>query len=309
MYSYQSFVKLLNEINLTPNKDYGQNFLIDRSICETFANSVQLDPETDIVLEIGPGLGQVTQFLADKCQQLYVIEIDKTCARFVEKKYSPLYSTVRLSGKKAIQLGEIPASAHLVIVEGDALAVPFPAATKIVSSVPYSICYKLMLKIINTWRYESAHLIIQKEFADHVLAETGTPGYTAMAAFAGFYLQGECVLEIPNEAFFPAPDVQSLIVNLRPKPTLAPNAAEITYRKKFFAFLECLFPQPTWSLDKVVKSLLAKTPKIAAQFPHLAESTADSGMKDVAIRKIPPEELFNIMMSSVHYGGGLTPEI
>ncbi|HMF33740.1 MAG TPA: rRNA adenine dimethyltransferase family protein [Candidatus Lokiarchaeia archaeon] len=301
MYSKHSLVQLLNELNFNPNKDYGQNFLIDRSICETFAQSATLDPDKDAVLEIGPGFGQVTEFLIEHCQQLYVIELDKTCARFLEKKYAHQYSTARMSGKKAIQLGDIPASAHLAIVEGDALAVPFPHATKIVSSVPYSICYKLMLKIINTWNYESVHLILQKEFVDHILAETGQPGYTVMAAFAGYYLLGERLLEIPTESFYPEPDVQSLIVKFTPKPTIAINTTEAAYREKYLVFLEGLFPYITWSFTRAAKTFQEKKPKIAANFQHLTQAVERSEYKDTWIRNIPPEGLFRIMVESLHY--------
>ena len=176
------------------------------------------------MLEIGPGLGQVTEFLVDQCEQLYLIELESVCARFLEKKLSARYPTTRITGRKAIQLGEIPATTRIVIVEGDTLTIPFPKVTKVVSSVPYSICYELMLKFINTWQYQSIHLILQKEFIDHVLADVGENGYTVMAAFAGFYLNGERVLDIPNDAFFPEPDVQSLITKYTPKDTLSADA-------------------------------------------------------------------------------------
>lgn len=301
VYSKHALVQLLNNLDLIPNKNYGQNFLIDRTLCETFAQSATLDPDKDIVLEIGPGLGQVTEFLIDQCQQLYVIEIDKTCARFLEKKYRPKYPTARISGRRTIQLGECPATAHLMIVEGDALAVPFPPATKIVSSVPYSICYKLLLKIIKMWHFESAHLILQQEFINHILAETGNRGYTVMSVFAGLYLHGERILAIPNEAFFPIPDVKSLIVKFTPKPTIAPNATEVAYREKFLAFLEGLFPYITWPLKRAAKIFQEKKPKIAMNFQHLTRTVERSEYKDTWIRNIPPEGLFRIMVESLHY--------
>ena len=68
----------------------------------------------------------MTEFLVDQCEQLYLIELESVCARFLEKKLSARYPTTRITGRKAIQLGEIPATTRIVIVEGDTLTIPFP---------------------------------------------------------------------------------------------------------------------------------------------------------------------------------------
>jgi len=83
----------------------------------------------------------VTEFLVDQCQQLYIIELESACARYLEKKFSPKYPTTRITGRKAIQLGEIPATTRIVIVEGDAIAVPFRKSPKWyqVCPIPYAM--------------------------------------------------------------------------------------------------------------------------------------------------------------------------
>ncbi len=134
-----------------------------------------------------------------------------------------------------------------------------------------------------------------------MLADVGENGYTVMAAFVGFYLNGERVLDIPNDAFFPEPDVQSLITKYTPKDTLSADAPERPYREKYLAFLRGIFPYVTWPLKRAVQTFQEKKSKIALDYPHLIRAVDRSEYAETWVRNIPSTALFQIMLDNFHY--------
>jgi len=301
-FTKQTLVRKLEELGYSPSKSFGQNYLIDPTIPKRFVEDAHLDPTKDIVLEIGPGLGSVTDYILEGAKQCISIEQDKRCARFLEEHYKAKYPTKRFTQGAFCQLKSIPTEFKFIIVEGDAMVVPFPKATKLISSVPYSICYELMLKIIQNWTYESVHLILQKEFVDHVIATEGTPGYTVMAAFAGMYTKGERVFDIPNDAFFPEPDVQSLVSHYYPKSTLDPNTLERKDMVKYLAFLRGIFAfESTFKLQRAVKEWQERKNSTAIQFQHLSSMIKKSPYANEQIRMLSTQILFDCMQKSLHY--------
>jgi 16S rRNA (adenine1518-N6/adenine1519-N6)-dimethyltransferase len=174
----------------------GQHFLNDCAILGRIASYAELKA-SDVVLEIGPGTGFLTEFLAPKAKQVYAIEVDPDLA----------------TGLTADLKGRFP---NVDIVRGDALKVDLPAYNKIVSNLPYQISTKITLRLLPR-PFDLAVLMYQKEFAVKMMAGPGTPDYGKLSVITAHYARAEIVEYVPRSAFRPEPHVDSAIVRLWPR--------------------------------------------------------------------------------------------
>jgi 16S rRNA (adenine1518-N6/adenine1519-N6)-dimethyltransferase len=175
---------------------YGQHFLIDSSLAKREVRYAALTKD-DVVLEIGPGKGIITQLLAQNAKQVIAIEIDQ---RLVEQLKKTLPSNV-------------------MIIAQDALTVDFqslPQFTKIVSNLPFEISSPITFKFLDS-SFSKAILMYQKDFALRLVATPGTKDYSRLTV--AVYYKAFCrILEmVPRNSFSPIPKVDSCIIELIPR--------------------------------------------------------------------------------------------
>lgn len=218
----------LSRFNVKPRKKLGQHFLVSKRALESIAEAV--DPrQGEVVYEIGAGLGALTAALAERGAYVVAIEVD---GRLVEA----LRSSFR--GCPLVE-----------VLHGDALSLPLPRASRVVGNVPYSISSKLIVKLLREQEYELAVLTLQREFALRLVAKTGTSDYGRLSVIAQLYASIEIAGSVSRKAFYPEPEVDSLIVKLKPRREyihLFPRVEELTAP---------LFSQRRRKLSKVLKKL------------------------------------------------------
>ncbi len=166
-------------------------FMIDRTVLASIVAAADLAPG-DVVFEIGAGHGNLTELLAKKTK-LTAIEKEADLFGVLSKK---------LSDNPTVDL-----------ILGDALKVEFPIYNKIVSNVPYSISRKLIERIV-TEGFETATLVIQKEFGQKLMANPGDPDYRMLSVLAQTTCVIEHITDIPPQAFKPQPRVESSLIRL-----------------------------------------------------------------------------------------------
>jgi 16S rRNA (adenine1518-N6/adenine1519-N6)-dimethyltransferase len=170
----------------------GQHFLNDRSVIERIVSFAEIKRE-DRVLEIGPGTGILTKALAARAGSVYAVEVDPDLA--------------------AQLLGCAP---NVLVINADALTVILPDYNKIVSNLPYQISSKISYRLLPR-PFDLAILMFQKEFAERMMALPGSKDYGRLAMIAGFFCQIDILEGVPRTVFRPVPEVDSLIVRLRPR--------------------------------------------------------------------------------------------
>jgi len=170
----------------------GQHFLTDRSVIERIVSFAEIKRE-DRVLEIGPGTGILTKALAARAGSVYAVEVDPDLA--------------------AQLLGCAP---NVLVINADALTVILPDYNKIVSNLPYQISSKISYRLLPR-PFDLAILMFQKEFAERMMALPGSKDYGRLAMIAGFFCQIDILEGVPRTVFRPVPEVDSLIVRLRPR--------------------------------------------------------------------------------------------
>jgi len=187
---------LIYRYGLRPNRDLGQNFLIVPDIIERNVERAELS-ESDVVLEIGPGLGVLTRELAERAGKVYAIERDRRMIEILRKEYS--WPNVEL-------------------IEGDAVKVEWPKFNKMVSNLPYQISSPVTFKLLKH-DFEKAVLIYQLEFAERMVARPGDKNYSRLSLMVQARANVELVERIGKGAFWPRPKVDSAVVVVELKPS------------------------------------------------------------------------------------------
>jgi 16S rRNA (adenine1518-N6/adenine1519-N6)-dimethyltransferase len=174
-------------------KEYGQHFLVDRNILDVIARLAELGPE-DVVLEIGPGQGVLTRYLAERVGRVHAIEIDQALEP---------------------ALNGLPANVDLIF--GDALRIELPQdATKVVANLPYNVATPLVVESldglpnIGLWC-----VMVQREVADRFFAEPGTKQYGAVSVLIQLAAERTGFHAVSRTVFRPQPNVDSALVAFR----------------------------------------------------------------------------------------------
>jgi 16S rRNA (adenine1518-N6/adenine1519-N6)-dimethyltransferase len=232
----------------------GQHFLNDRLAIERIVSFAEIKPD-DRVLEIGPGTGILTTALATQAGRVYAVEVDPDLA-------------VALCGR----------APNVQVINADALTVALPDYNKIVSNLPYQISSKISYRLLSR-PFELAILMFQKEFVERMTACPGSKDYGRLAMVAGFFCQIEVLESVPRTAFRPVPEVDSVLVRLRPREHQEVDTAV------FMRLVETLFGNRR---KKVKKGLVA----FGVSREILAE--LDGSMLDRRPEELTPDEVAGI---------------
>lgn len=183
-------------------KRLGQNFLIDRHIINDVISAIKPRPQ-QVLVEIGPGLGSLTEPLCSFLDELSAIELDRDLAE-------RLRSHSKMKNK-------------LTVYNCDAMGFDFSRLMKenkkirIIGNLPYYISTPLIFQILKFYKnIMDVHFMLQKEVAARLSAAPGTKNYGRLTVMAGYYYSITPLLEVPSSAFFPVPKVESVMVKLTP---------------------------------------------------------------------------------------------
>ncbi|MDH4329936.1 MAG: 16S rRNA (adenine(1518)-N(6)/adenine(1519)-N(6))-dimethyltransferase RsmA [Candidatus Moranbacteria bacterium] len=205
------------EFKAKPKKSLGQNFLKDNSVVERIAVSANLDPD-DVVLEIGPGQGVLSQELMRYVRKVVAVELDKNLVEGLEKKFQDE------EGFEVVH-GDI-----LTINLTDMMAPYQYDGYKVVANIPYYITSKIIRLFLESDNPpKEMILMMQLEVANRILAESGQ--MSILAVSVQYYADVEFLIEVDRECFEPVPEVDSAVVRIIPK-----NSEDVRDKEKNKAF-------------------------------------------------------------------------
>ncbi len=228
---------ILKAFRLHASKRLGQNFLIDPEIVHGIVDAADVR-QGDRVLEIGPGIGTLTQGLAEAGAQVTAVELDKKL---------PAVLAETLAGYDNVK-----------IVQGDILKTDIPALMgsetfKVVANLPYYITTPILMALLEQ-RLPIRRLVtmVQKEVAERMTAVPGTKAYGALSVAVQYYTRPEIVLAVPPRSFLPAPEVDSVVIacDVRTSP-----AVVVQNEKLFFRLVKAAFGQRRKTLHNAMKSM------------------------------------------------------
>ena len=184
-----------------PRKRFGQHFLVDQTAIEKIVGLV-CSLETDLVLEIGPGRGALTQSLAARLERLVAVEIDRDLAAFLRRRFSG-------PGFRLIEADILQLDLHGVAREEK------KEKLMIVGNLPYNITAPLLFRLLEQVDYVGkAILMLQREVARRLVAQPGSKEYSLLSVLLAMHAQVEVRLEVGRKAFRPVPKVESTVVEV-----------------------------------------------------------------------------------------------
>ena len=199
----QNTIAVLQKYNFTFQKKFGQNFLIDTHVLDKIIDSAQITKD-DLVLENGPGLGTMTQYLAYAAPQVIAVEIDKALIPILEDTLS--------------------AYDNVMVINDDVLKVDIAALAdkynngkpiKVVANLPYYITTPIIMGLFESHiPVESITVMVQKEVADRMQVGPGTKDYGALSLAVQYYAEPYIVANVPPNCFMPRPKVGSAVIRL-----------------------------------------------------------------------------------------------
>ena len=251
-------------------KRFGQNFLQDKQIIDHIIRALNLQP-ADNVLEIGPGLGALTQPLLRGLNQLTAIEIDRDLQAHLTEMFS--------------------AGGKLTVIEADALTIDyseFGERLRVIGNLPYNISTPLLLRLLHYAPHiEDMHFMLQKEVVDRMAAGPGSKAYGRLSVMLQYYCDVEHLFDVPPEAFNPQPKVDSAIVRLTPHTTSPYPVVDFSDLERLVA---CAFSMRRKTLANNLKPVMSAAALTAlgidpvmrpeqisvADYVTIVESTADT---------------------------------
>ena len=198
-------IAVLNRYGFTFQKKYGQNFLIDSNMLEKIIHEADITKE-DTVLEIGPGIGTMTQYLCENAGKVIAVEIDKNLIPILTEDTLKDYDNVRVINEDILKV-DINA---LVKEENDGKPI------KVVANLPYYITTPIVMGLFESHvPIDSITIMVQKEVADRMQVGPGTKDYGALSLAVQYYAKPEIVAVVPPECFMPRPNVSSAVIRLK----------------------------------------------------------------------------------------------
>lgn len=219
---------LLKKYNITANKLLGQNFLIDQEIVNKIVNSAGIDKE-DLVIEIGPGLGTLTNELLKKAGKVVCVELDKKMIEILEDRFK-LFNNIEIINDDILKVNLSK------IIQDSKMT-----KTKIVANLPYYITTPIIMKLLEAKEdFDSITVMIQKEVADRLCAKTGSREAGAITYAVEYYAVAEKLFIVPNNSFIPSPKVESEVITLKPKKE---KNTDVKDEEKLFKIIKYAFMQ------------------------------------------------------------------
>lgn len=271
----QETKRLLRVHRISPKKRLGQNFMVNSALLQSMISYASIFEE-DVVLEVGAGLGFLTRLLSQKCKQVIAVEVDPKLVKILQK-----------------QIRGLP---NVNLIEGDILGVSAPEFNKVVSTPPYSISSPLLFWLLER-KFDCAVLTFQKEFAERLAATVGSKDYGRLTVATYYLAEVDLLDPVPRSMFYPPPDVDSLVVRLRPrKPPFF-----VEDRKAFFEFVRSLFTQRNKKVRNAIIPFLCEKGIERKNATKLADSLS---FHDKRVRALAPEDFGSLSNEVIQKIGG-----
>ena len=231
MNAYIETRDILKKYNISANKKLGQNFLIDDEVIDGIISASEVN-KNDLVIEIGPGLGTLTKRLLDNAGKVICIELDTRMIGILNDRFK-FYNNFEVINEDVLKV-----DLNQLINENKSKELK---TAKIVANLPYYITTPIVMKLLeDKLGIESITVMIQKEVADRLVDIPGGKNSGAITYGVNYYTKPEKVIDVPNTAFIPAPEVNSSVIklNVLDKPSVNVKNEELLFKIIKMAFMQ-----------------------------------------------------------------------
>ncbi len=256
----QNTIAVLQKYKFNFQKKFGQNFLIDTHVLDKIIDAAGITKE-DFVLEIGPGIGTMTQYLCENAREVAAVEIDKNLIPILEDTLSA-YNNVNVINQDILKV-DIEA---LVREKNNGRPI------KVVANLPYYITTPIIMGLFESHvPIDSITIMVQKEVADRMQVGPGTKDYGALSLAVQYYAEPEIVANVPPNCFMPRPKVGSAVIRLTRH---AKPPVEVEDEKFMFRIIRASFNQRR----KTLVNGLNNAPNIQVSKENILKSLEELGV-------------------------------
>jgi 16S rRNA (adenine1518-N6/adenine1519-N6)-dimethyltransferase len=267
----QPSLRRLRDFGIRPKRELGQNFLIDSNLLGVIGRAAALDA-SDVVLEVGGGLGVLSEYLAARTRHVHVVEVDRALEAPLRDALGPHPNT----------------TLHLADAVKLDLAALDPPPTKVVANLPYGVAATVVLRTIETLPQVTVWVaMVQREVGERFAAHPGSPAYGVPSVLAQLACDVRVLRPVSRSVFLPVPNVDSVLVGLTRRASAPPAAVRalvqqgFAHRRKALARSLALAPgAPAGRRDEVRAALEAMGHPADAR----AEQLAPEEWRDLATR-------------------------
>ncbi|MFW9998891.1 MAG: 16S rRNA (adenine(1518)-N(6)/adenine(1519)-N(6))-dimethyltransferase RsmA [Candidatus Hodarchaeota archaeon] len=230
---------ILKQLEVKPNKKFGQNFLIDKNVIKKIIRVSDVS-QNDVILEIGPGLGALTEELAKNGKKIYGIEIDRRLCLYLKDKFSN-YNNIE-------------------IINGDILEIEIPTYNKVISNIPYSITGPLLEKIFFKIKPPKGTLIIESTIANRIFLYETYKNYSRISISVNAFMKPILKTDISKNSFYPMPNITLSLMKIEPKENINPFLLNMDCKTFFLKFIAGIMPYKNKNIANAI-SLFLNTQK------------------------------------------------
>lgn len=231
---------IINKYSFAFQKKFGQNFLIDSNILENIVSAAEITKD-DFVLEIGPGIGTMTQYLCEAAGRVLAVEIDKMLIPILQDTLSE-YDNVEVINQDVLK----------VDIKSLAEEKNGGKPIKVVANLPYYITTPIIMGLFESGvPIESITIMVQKEVADRMQTGPGSKDYGALSLAVQYYAEAKVMLTVSSQCFMPRPNVDSAVIKLtrHKEPTV-----DVKNEKLMFQIIRASFNQRRKTLTNGIKN-------------------------------------------------------
>lgn len=242
---------IMEKYGIRTKKSFGQNFLTDLNVLKNIVEAADITAN-DNVIEIGPGIGALTEQLAQAAGEVLALEIDQDLIPVLKEVLSP-YDNVKVINQDVLQ-ANLP---ELIKKEFKDPSRPI----KVVANLPYYITSPILMNLLaSPVEWATICVMMQKEVAQRLTAKPGTKQYGALTLAIEYQMQAKIAFDVSRKVFVPAPNVDSAIVVLAPRTN--PLPVQPFDKQKLFGFIRGCFAHRRKSLWNNLQSVIGKDPAV-----------------------------------------------
>ena len=219
-------ISILNKYSLRANKKLGQNFLINEEIIDSIVEKAEITKD-DVIIEIGPGIGSLTNALLTKCEKVIAVELDQNMVEILKKRFAVF------DNFEVIHQDILKTNIHEIIKNYDSV--------KVVANLPYYITTPIIMKLLeDRLKLKSITVMVQKEVGERICATHEEKEYGAISVSVQYYTSPKIIIDVPKDNFLPSPEVDSCVVRLD---LLEKPRVSVNNEKLFFKLVKGAFTQ------------------------------------------------------------------
>ena len=204
---------LLSSVNASPRYRFGQNFMIDQNLVRIVADAGEIGPD-DLVIEVGPGTGTLTEELLARAGRVTAVEIDRDLAAMLRTRFGADAKFQLIEGDALAGKHKLNPELLSALTAGQRPASPCRQTITLVANLPYNIASPLVIELLIAG-VDRLAFTVQKEVADRLRAAPSTDAYGLLTVMVQMLAQVELLRTLPPQAFWPAPKIESALVRMR----------------------------------------------------------------------------------------------